>query len=170
MLQRLVLIGLAGVVAACSNSRFEAVEYQCTVKNNTVVCPDGSQLVLPEPEPGQDGRDGVDGAPGQDGEDAVMLSIYKVPKGACTKVGKNLYVENIRSGQIFDVYMNDQCSDRLGEYCDNVEPSFGSSGVLGENKPGGAEVCWADNRMVSGERIGDDLKIRVLDFNIQAGL
>lgn len=160
LLRILLLSSLAGLVA-CSNAEFEAVEYQCTVENNTVVCPDGSELVLPEPEPGQDGRDGADG------EDAVMLSIHKVPNGQCVKVGEDLYVENIRSGQIFDVYMNDQCSDRLGEYCDNVEPSFGSSSVLGENKPGGAEVCWADNRMVSGERVGDDLKIRVLDFNVQ---
>ena len=164
MLLRIGLLTICASMIACSNAKFEAVEYQCRVENNTVVCPDGSELVLPEPVPGQDGADGRDGQDGTDGNDAVILTTIPVEAGKCVKVADGIYVENIRNGLVFDVYANDQCKDKLGEYCDNVEPSFGSSGVLGENKPGGAEVCWADNRMLSGERVGNDLLIRVLDF------
>lgn len=172
---KLGLISLMWFLTACGNSKFTAVEYQCKVVDNMIVCPDGSTLELPAPvagppgAPGQDGTDGTDGQDGQDGEDAVLLTQAKVEANTCTKVADGLYVESIRNSQIFDVYSNDKCKDSLGEYCDNVEPSFGSSGSLGENKPGGAEVCWAGNRMVTGEKVGNDLLIRVLDFNQEFG-
>lgn len=164
MLQKITLLSLLAGLVACSNAEFEAVEYRCTISGQTITCPDGSELVIPEP---QDGTDGTDGRDGEDGEDAVLLTKKTVKTGECTEVAAGVYVENIKKGLVFDVYMNDKCQDKLGEFCDNVEPSYGSTGLLGENKPGGAEVCWADNRMLSGERVGDDLLIRVLDFNVQ---
>lgn len=159
----LVLLSLAGLTA-CGTARFEAVEYQCKIEDNKVVCPDGSELVL---EPGLDGTDGKDGSDGKDGENAVIVTVTNVPKNSCTKVAEGLYVENIKEGRFYDVYLNDKCQDKLGEYCDNVEPSYGSTGQFGENQPGGAEVCLAGSRMVVGERVGKDLSIRVFDFNVQ---
>lgn len=168
----IMLLGLFLILTVgCGNAEFQAVEYQCKIVDNIVVCPDGSQLELPEPaagapgQDGSDGKDGQDGTDGADGEDAVLLTQVKVEANTCTKVGDGLYVESIRNSQFFDVYSNDSCKDALGEYCDNVEPSYGSTGQFGENQRGGAEVCWAGNRMVSGEKVGDDLLIRVLDFN-----
>ncbi len=161
----LALIPLIWLVTACGNSKFEAVEYQCKVVDQIIICPDGSELELPAPVAGTPGQDGSDGKDGEDGDDAVLLTQVKVEKNTCTKVADGVYVESIRNSQFFDVYSNDSCKDALGEYCDNVEPSYGSTGQFGENQRGGAEVCWAGNRMVSGEKVGDDLLIRVLDFN-----
>lgn len=151
----LLLITLLTVVA-CGRAKFTSVEQKvCSIEGDQVVCPDGTTAPLP-----RDGRDGTDG------KDAVLYSEIKVEPGECTMVATGVYVENIRNGDVFDVYYNDQCKDSLGEYCDNVEPSEGSvGGQLGDNRPGGAEVCWAMQRQVSGERMsGGNLLIRVLEF------
>lgn len=152
----LMLISVVGMLAACGRAKFQGVEQKtCSIENNQIVCPDGTTAPLP-----QDGRDGTDG------EDAVLYSEVKVAPGKCTQVASGVFVENIRNGDVFDVYYNDKCQDRLGEYCDNVEPSEGSvGGQLGDNRPGGAEVCWAMHRQVSGERSSNgNLLIRVLEF------
>lgn len=143
-------------LTACGNSSFTAVK-TCTITDTQIVCPDGTAINLPV-----DGQPGLPGAPGQD---AVILTEHKVPANSCTKIRDGLYVESIRNSQIFDVYSNDKCKDSLGEYCDNVEPSFGSSGQLGPNQPGGGEICWAGRTMVAGEKVNNDLIIRVVDFN-----
>lgn len=64
------------MLVACERARFEPVNYQCTIENNTIYCPDGSSAQLPEDgvdgAPGIDGRDGVDGI---DGKDGTMVDV-----------------------------------------------------------------------------------------------
>ena len=114
---------------------------------------------------GSNGADGQDGADGTDGINGVVLSDTLVLENQCTKVADGIWVQNIRSGEVFDVYSNNQCRDALGEFCDNVEPSFGTSGSVGADQDGGGEICPVNNQLVYGEKIGADLLIRVLDFN-----
>ena len=150
-MKALTLFIVLMLLTACGEKKeIVTIDGACTIEDTHIVCPDGSKHPLP-----QDGRDGADGG---------YLTSTVVPRNSCTEVLPGLFVESIMGGSFFDVYYNDTCSDVRGEYCDNMEPSFGSSGDFGHNKPGGAEVCWADNRMVSGERIGDDLLIRVVEF------
>lgn len=114
--------------------------------------------------PGMDGSNGQDGADGRDGEPGAILTEALVEDGRCQEVAPGIYVENIDGGLFFDVYYNALCEDARGEFCDNVEPSYGSTGNFGRNKPGGAEVCWAGNTMISGERVNDSLLIRLVEF------
>lgn len=159
----IVLIALLGLTA-CGSSRFQVAGEKdpqvCSIVDSQIVCPDGSVADLP--------KDGADGSDGKDGQNSVVLSIVKVAANKCVQVAPGVYVENIRSGNFFDVYSNDQCKDSLGEYCDNVEPSQGSTGEFGDNKQGGAEVCWTSNDVqVSGSVDNNgDLLIRVLDFEL----
>lgn len=153
MTNLVLLTTLSLVMAACGRSSFTTIK-TCYVEGEEFVCNDGTTVPFPE-----------DGAPGQDGEDAVLLTEHKVEANKCVKIADDLYIENIQNGLIYDVYMEPGCNVEATEYCDNVEPSFGGRTSLGENQPGGAEVCWAGNRMISGEKVGNDLLIRVLDFN-----
>jgi hypothetical protein len=160
------LIMLATSGCGTRRATFTAVNVPpqvCSIQDGMIVCPDGTSALLPSN--GQDGADGVDGADGKDGVNAVIYSQTVVDANTCTEVGNGLYVENIQQGRIFDVYFNDQCRDNLGEHCDNVAPSFGSSGQFGDGGIGSGDVCWADRRQVSGERIANGgLLIRVLEF------
>lgn len=103
---------------------------------------------------------------GDDGKDAVIYSTVKVNKNACTQVAKDIWVENI-NGQVFDVYYNSQCKDSKGEFCDNVLPSFGSSGTVDSSEhPGSGTTCWADNVQVQGYRqTNGDIVIKMMDYN-----
>ena len=141
------------VLTACGNAKFRAIS-SCSIQGNQLVCTDGTSIDLPE-----------DGAPGRDGSDGAILTEHKVPANKCVKLAEDLYVENIRNGQVYDVYEEPGCNVEATEYCDNVEPSFGGHNPLGPNQPGGAEVCWAGKRMLSGEKVGNDLHIRVITFN-----
>lgn len=158
-----LLLGLVLVLmTGCGDAEFEAVgetePQTCSIQGNKIVCPDGTMTDLPS-----DGQDGTDG---KDGQNAVILSVVKVAANKCVQVAPGVYVENIRSGNFFDVYSNDECKDSLGEFCDNVEPSQGSTGEFGDNRQGGAEVCWTSNNVqVSGSVDNNgDLLIRVLEF------
>ncbi len=74
-------------------------------------------------------------------------------KGSCTQIpGEQVWVENVR-GQLLDVYYNDKCADNLGEYCDNVVPSFGRSGVLSNTNPQGSGTsCVFNNLEITGHK------------------
>lgn len=143
------------------NSHLRKVE-SCTVtKENgitTINCPDGTSVQV---------SDGKDGQNGEDGKDSVTLYQTQVDKNKCVQVYPNIYVENINNGEIFDVYSNDSCSDTLGEYCDNVKASYGSSGQGGSDKKGSGEVCSIDKLQITGQRDKNDnsLTINVFDFN-----
>ena len=120
------------------------------------------------PKEGKEGASGKDGAPGIDGQSPIIVTQAKVPAGQCVEVAENIWVENIHNGAIYDVYYNDECKDSKGEYCDNVEPSFGNSGRLGPDKPGGGEHCLIETTFISGQRYGNDLSIVVMEFNTEA--
>lgn len=115
------------------------------------------------------GNDGQDGSDGADGEDAVVYSEVSVPAGQCVQVADGVWVENIQNGRLIDVYMNDQCADNLGEYCDNVVPSYGRSGRLDDYPhTGSGTTCWADDLLILAHKPGKndvDLTIKILDFN-----
>lgn len=106
---------------------------------------------------GRDGRDGVDGSA------PIVVTSVNVPDGQCVQIAQNIWAENIHNGEIFDVYYNDQCKDSLGEYCDNVVPSEGSTGSVNPYQ-GSGTVCWADNYQISGSRDGNDILVRVIEF------
>ena len=98
-------------------------------------------------------------------EEGVTLTSVLVKPGECTQVGEELWAENIRGGELFDVYYNDQCKDNLGEHCDNVIPSYGRSGELNSDEhPGSGTVCWVDNIMISGYKDNSDIVVQVLEF------
>ena len=50
------------------------------------------------------------------------------------------------------------------EFCDNVKPSYGSSGQFGENKRGNGTVCSFGNLLLFGEKVGNDLIIKIVEF------
>ena len=115
--------------------------------------------------PGPAGPQGPAGESGQDGSDAVIYSTAQVPKNSCVEVMTGIWVENIRSGTILDVYYNDQCSDSRGEYCDNLVPSESRTGKLGAYK-GSGTVCWAGSVQISATKLdGGDVLVHLLDFN-----
>ena len=95
----------------------------------------------------------------------VVTKVYS-PANSCTEVAEDLYVENI-GNSVFDVYYNDECKDSLGEYCDNVIPSYGSSGIVdSRHHPGSATVCWAEGKRLSGYKIDSDgITIVIEDFS-----
>lgn len=141
---------LALLMASCNKSSIVVPEKSCTVTESRVMCPDGTYYEIPQPIP--DSND-------------VVLSIYNVEKGHCIEVAVNIYVENLSNGNIFDVYYNDSCSDDRGEYCDNVQTSFGSSGDYGHGGRGSSTVCWAGNTQVSGvKNKGGSINIYVIGF------
>lgn len=116
-------------------------------------------------EDGKNGQNGAPGTSGQDGEDAVLMYNVTLPKGACMEIAPEIWAENIHSGEVFDVYYNDQCTDAQGEYCDNVATSYGHSGHLGNTEPGSSSVCWVDYYQFSGVRLDNgDIKVYVLEF------
>lgn len=159
-MKSLILITAALMLTACSDAKFSSVDNGCDiveVEGGAEVTCDNETVFLP------DGQNGDDGS---DGDDAANLTKVTVPANSCTKVAPGLWVENIQNGKFMDVYANDQCKDNLGEYCDNVEVSYGSTGQFGENKRGGAEVCWAGDIQVSGSKLDNgDIKVFVLIFN-----
>lgn len=173
----LTLTAILLTMTACGTASFQVANKpvnptQCDIVDDYVVCDNG--ITFPSPSNGQDGTDGsngndgvdgIAGTDGQDGENAVILSQVKVAANSCTQVAKGIWVESIQNSTFFDVYYNSECQDAKGEFCDNVEPSEGSTGQFGENKRGGAEVCWADNVQISAEKKDKDLLVRVLDFN-----
>lgn len=171
-MNKVLLIIMSLLLINCGRARLKvsSLDSGCIateVEEGTIInCGDGDFLIE-DGQDGSDGKDGVDGIDGQPGEDAVVLTKTTVTKGSCTEVSPGIYVENIKDGKLFDVYLNDKCQDNLGEYCDNVIPSFGRSGQLNESRhPGSATVCWAGNIQISGSRQGDkSLLIYVLNFN-----
>lgn len=165
-----VMICLIVFLVGCSDDvAFQSQEPEngCSVTDVTggviINCGDGDFFV----EDGTPGQDGADGQDGSDGEDAVVLTKVTAPKNSCTKVADGIWVENIQSGKLFDVYLNDNCADNKGEYCDNVIPSFGKSGSLDPDEhPGSATVCWAGDIQISGvKQSNGDLLIYLLNFN-----
>ena len=70
MKNKVLLVVLCLSAVACGRrASFTSAGGTCTVSDNKIVCPDGSSLELPAPEPGKDGRDGSDGQDGEDGAD-----------------------------------------------------------------------------------------------------
>ncbi|PCI45839.1 MAG: hypothetical protein COB41_00175 [Proteobacteria bacterium] len=148
---KLLLLLIPFILLSCNRFKKET-SLSCSVSNNEIVCPDGSSYPLP--------------SNGVDGKDSVILTTMTLEKGSCTQVMSGLYVENILSGLIFDVYSNDQCKDSLGEHCDNVETSYGSSGQFGQGSAGPSSVCWIDNIQLSGVKLSNgDILLYILDFN-----
>lgn len=115
---------------------------------------------------GQDGADGQDGKDGKDGETPLIHTKVKVAKNECKKVLDGIWVESINNGEFFDVYYNDSCKDSLGEFCDNVESSYGSSGKFGSQTKGSGSVCWANDIQISGslDTDLDELTIHAISF------
>lgn len=147
-------------LTACGDKASYTTPRGCTVDKvddaTHISCPDGTNIVV---------EDGKDGENGQDGEDAVNLTKVTAPKNSCTQVGEGLYVENINNGSVFDVYYNSQCSDSLGEYCDNVVPAEPTVGQVDQYN-GSGTVCWAGDIMLSGVvQDNGDIEVYLLDFN-----
>ena len=158
------------LIGCGQNAKFKTVKGDsCTIKEADggvlINCGDGD-LLIEDGSDGQNGADGIAGADGQDGSDAVILTTVNAPKNKCTKVYQGIWVENIQSGRVFDVYVNDKCSDSLGEFCDNVEPAYGSNGSISPGQ-GAASVCWAGSSIqLSGvKKSNGDITIYILDFN-----
>lgn len=171
MKKLLILTSLLFLVGCGDDETVEFIQPEpCTTTTEAtgvvITCPDGTVSEIPFPADGQDGADGIDG---EDGEDAVVYSEVPVPAGQCVEVADGVWVENIQNGRLIDVYMNDQCKDSLGEYCDNVIPSYGRSGRLDDDPhPGSGTTCWADNLLILAHKPGKndvDLTIKVIDFN-----
>ena len=164
-----ILLACMFLVACGDENVTEITNEPCTVEQladgTAITCGDETTIV----SDGQDGADGSDGQDGADGEDAVILHSEIVPAGQCVEVMPGIYVENVQSGRLFDVYLNDSCSDSLGEYCDNVIPAYGRSGRLSEDKHrGSGTVCWADDLMITGvkdSKDSPDITVKILEFN-----
>ena len=178
------ILGSFLLLLGCGNDTAEVSLdelFSCSQINPTQLqCTDGSVIDLvagPQGAAGADGQDGADGedgpagadgadgADGQDGEDAASLERVVVSGNSCTEVTPGISVEVINRAGVFDVYFNDKCKDKLGEYCDNVVPVESRTGALGPYN-GSGTVCWADNYMISGVLLSNgDLEVYILDFN-----
>lgn len=125
----------------------------CTIEGTLITCPDGNSIDI------LNGKDDLSDKTG------TVVTTTNVETGMCEQIYPGIWAENIYSGEIFDVYMNDVCSDSLGEYCDNVQPSYGSSGDIGPNETGNGTVCLALNYMVVGKKLANDsIDVSVIDF------
>ena len=146
----LIIFSLIGLIGCADNEERNFVledtdtNTNCSISNNVITCPDGTQV--------------------QVNQDQVLLTETKVPNNTCTQVTQGVFVENIQNGKIFDVYSNSMCVDTSGEFCDNVKPSYGSSGQFGENKRGNGTVCSFGNLLLFGEKVGNDLIIKIVEF------
>lgn len=167
---RILFLSIVLILAGCSQSRYVYKKPQeCTVVDTDngaqVSCPDGTEVFIPDGNDGVDGSDGADGIDGSDGVDAVLLTKEILPAGSCTEVQPGIWAENISNGEIFDLYYNDQCSDSLGEYCDNIATIEGSTGSVNAGQ-GSGTICWIDNLQFSGVRLdNNDIEVYILDFN-----
>jgi|GEM_PF-6009479 len=160
-MNKLLVLVLAAAFMGCAESEFSAYNPadDCSISGRTISCADGTIITI------EDGKDGDKGNPGQGGEPGTISEVTNVPKNSCVQIGDSLWAENIRSGEIFDVYSNNQCKDALGEHCDNVVPSYGVSGLLGAGQPGSGTVCSISGTLVFGNVLEDDsLDITVVDF------
>jgi hypothetical protein len=117
---------------------------------------------------GVDGTDGSDGKDGADGKDAAILT-KKTIKSGCHKVYPGYWAQNLDSGYVFDLYGDSSCNDyNKKEKCDNVATSFGAlnNPPVGNNKPGGGDLCWDVNIMFGGDRQSNgDIVVYIIDFN-----
>jgi len=135
-----------------------------------LTCSNGTFLVA-NGDDGKDGADGADGQDGKDGKDAAILSIVKVEANSCTQVAKDLWVQNINSGEVFDVYYNEHCADAQGEFCDNLSPSYAEHNngqVIHDSVKGSGTTCWAKSRQITGHKDHEDdtyIMVHILDFN-----
>lgn len=145
-------------------------EQGCTVtkvSNGSLIrCADGSETMVFDGNNGQDGSDGIDGVDGVDGETPLIHTKVKVAKNECKKILDGIWVESINNGEFFDVYYNDMCKDSHGEFCDNVEASYGSSGKFGSQTRGSGSVCWANDIQISGslDKSSKELTIHAISF------
>ena len=108
---------------------------------------------------GRNGAHGVNGVDGADGVNAVLLSSKTIAPGECAQIGVGIWAENINKGQLVDIYYNDSCDDKLGEFCDNLLPANG--------KKGSGTMCWVGNVQISAS-YGENGAVTVysLDFNV----
>ena len=152
----LLIIGLVACLFGCADKETRTItlpdtdtDTYCTAIGNTITCPDGSTLTFTP------------------AADEIAFTQTKIKHNSCSPVSNGLFVESIRNSEIFDVYLDSSCKDRvngqLNEVCDNVEPSFGNSGSLGSNKPGASEVCSFENLLIFGERTNEALIINILE-------
>lgn len=157
------LMILTGILALIScgkeggyhlNSHLHDVKQSCTISGSFIVCPDGSSIEI------KNGKDGVNGA------DSSIVTRSTVDVAECKEIYQGVYAEYIDGGNFFDVYYNDSCSDSLGEYCDNVKTSYGSSGTFGKDGYGSGDVCLANDLIVIGGKNDlDQIEITVIKFN-----
>lgn len=178
----LITLALIGFLGSCgqnvvkSNIDCWAETSEDTTVAYTQVCDNGTSFDVKNGTDGNDGangNNGVDGANGVDGKDGVngknaKLTIVNVPNGSCTMVYPGLWVENIHNGEIFDTYQTPTCSDSKGEYCDNTETSYGSSGGLGKGKFGSSKTCVLKTDTFVGTILGarkDDNSINIFLFD-----
>jgi len=140
-------------LAACS-SEFNSYDPSkdcdlAPVENGvSIVCADGTVQTVTNGQDGTNGLDGADGQDGIDGDPGLTKYSMQVPANECKQVAPDVWVENIRNGEFFDVYSNAHCEDRQGEHCDNVLPSFGSSGTFGTNGNGDGTLCSFNDSLV----------------------
>lgn len=114
--------------------------------------------------PGPRGAQGEPGQDGIDGNDAVIYSNVIVIANSCIEVSSGIWVENIRNGQLLDVYYNEYCSDSSGEYCDNLVPSEAKTGSIKQYK-GSGTICWAESTQISATKLEDEaVKVHLLQF------
>jgi hypothetical protein len=99
----IVLLLLMLIITACERARFEPVDYQCTIQNNEILCPDGTSAPLPQDGdpgiPGRDGTDGINGIDGADGKDGTTIDVVDPcgddpnhPDEVILLMGRDLYL------------------------------------------------------------------------------
>jgi len=153
----------------------------CSIVGSDLVCGDtvfdldqlqgADGAIGPQGPAGQAGEQGPSGQDGADGQDAANLTTVTLAKGSCSSIYPGIYAQNLSSGYVFDVYtsVSSTCSDYDGgEVCDNVATSFGADNnpPVGNGYPGGGDVCWHGNILLSGARQANgDIKVYILEFN-----
>lgn len=175
-MKNLITITLGSILlASCGKNvgnAFIKVEDKkgCTVTqilNGVLIkCDDGSETIVYNGANGKNGIDGADGVDGQDGSTPLVHTKVVVAKNECKKILDGIWVESISNGEFFDVYYNDMCKDSHGEFCDNVESSYGRAGTFGSQTKGSGSVCWANDVQISGalDTNSKELTIHAITF------
>ena len=147
---RYLFLSIAFLACACTNAEFSEFDpsRQCVLEGRSITCLDGTTTEI------------------TDGEDGSVQTITTVEAGSCTQVAEGIWVQPVNGIEVFDVYSNSSCRDALGEFCDNVVPSFGNSGQTGAGEPGSGTVCFADGSLVFAGvgQDGNSIDVSVIGF------
>lgn len=107
----------------------------CTILEDSIICPDGTSFIFPQPKDGVDGQVGQTGLPGNDGQDGYSCTVIQTETGATINCqdGTTASINNGTNG-IDGVDGEDATGVSSVQFCPNIAGSFPEFGMCINNE------------------------------------